>query len=148
MLFIASGNVYLKYDTKSINKVKGVLKVLPLTGAVFILGVLAITGIPPFSIFSSELIIVIEAITKGHYIVTALMLLFLVLIFAGFISQFMKMFFGKPLNKDIMPGEINKLSSIVLIILVVIILTTGLFLPIELKNLINNAVNIISLGTD
>lgn len=147
MLFMASGNVYLKYDTKRISKVNGILKVLPVTGVVFILGLLAITGVPPFSIFSSELIIIIEAITKEHYVATALLLLFLALIFAGFISQFMKMFFGKPSSKETKVGEMNKSGSVILIVLLVIIAVTGLFIPIPLKNLINSAVKIISLGS-
>lgn len=142
MLFAASGNVYLKYDTKKINKIQGILKVMPVTGTVFLLGLFAITGMPPFSIFTSELGITIAAFKETKYIAAGLLLFFLILIFAGFTSQMLKMFFGKP-HKDHGIGEINRITPAVLLILLVIIGITGVFLPAPLNKLIISARDII-----
>lgn len=145
MLFMAAGNVYLKYDTKRMNKVRGVIKVMPVTGVVFVLGILAITGVPPFSIFSSELFILIEGFSKGYAFITGLILLFLVLTFAGFIAGLFKMFFGKPLHKELEPRELNRIGTVLLVVLIGVVATTGLFLPKPIKELIESASQLIYL---
>jgi hydrogenase-4 component F len=61
LLFLSSGNVYLKYKTKDISKVSGLLKTMPVAGTIFLLGLFAIVGMPPFSVFSSELSIMISS---------------------------------------------------------------------------------------
>lgn len=146
MLFMSTGNIYLKYDTKKINKVKGIMTVTPITGLVFILGIFAITGMPPFSIFSSEINIIISSFKGEHYLSAALLLGFLILIFAGFVTQLIRMFFGKPINKEIQPGEISKIGSAVLLSMLVIVLITGIYLPGPLKSLIDGASEIILGG--
>lgn len=144
MLFAASGNVYLKFETKRIGKIRGILKVLPVTGAVFLLGLFAITGMPPFSIFTSELAITLAAVKESKYLAAVLLLFFLVLIFAGFTSQMLKMFFGKP-YKNHGVGELNRTTPAVLVVFLIIITVTGLYLPPQLMKLINSARDIILL---
>ncbi|HEX3030134.1 MAG TPA: hydrogenase 4 subunit F [Clostridia bacterium] len=146
MLFMASGNIYLKYDTKKMNKVQGVIRTMPVTGTVFLLGILAITGMPPFSIFSSELNIIIASFKSKHYISASLLVIFLTIIFAGFITQFTRMFYGKPLNKELKKGEISIIGSVVLISMLVIIFITGLYIPSPVKSLLDSAQQIILGG--
>lgn len=142
MLFAASGNVYLRYETKKISKIQGILKVMPVTGTVFLLGLFAITGMPPFSIFTSELGITIAAFKESNYLAAALFLVFLALVFAGFAYQMFKMFFGQPF-KDHGKGEIDRMTPVILLIFLILIAVTGLFLPEPLKNLIDSARDII-----
>lgn len=144
MLFAASGNVYLKYETKKIGKIRGILKTLPVTGTVFLLGLFAITGMPPFSIFTSELSITIAAFKESKYISAGLLLLFLVLVFAGIAFRMLKMFFGKPL-KEHGAGEPNRITPAVLLVFLAMIAVTGLFLPGPLNKLICSARDIIVL---
>ncbi len=146
MLFIASGNVYLKYETKRINKVHGLIWSMPVTGIVFLMGIFAITGMPPFSVFSSELSIITASFGEGHYVIAALLLLFLVLIFAGFITRLLGMFYGKPQEKEVRQGELNYTGPAVLITLLAIITVTGLYLPVPLRTLLSAAGEIISGG--
>jgi hydrogenase-4 component F len=146
MLFIASGNVFLKFDTKKINKVQGILKIMPITGTVFLLGIFAITGVPPFSVFGSELNIIIASFTEKHYIIAGLFLFFLILIFAGFITQMIRMFYGKPISKEIKKGEVDYIGPCILVIFLIFILITGLYLPKPLMNLIEAAKSIIMEG--
>ncbi|MCX8130672.1 MAG: hydrogenase 4 subunit F [Clostridia bacterium] len=143
MLFIASGNIYLKYNTKKISKVQGILKTMPITGTAFIIGLFAITGMPPFSVFSSELNIIIASFEKTSYIPAALMLLFLTFVFAGFVKQMMKMFYGKPQIKELRPGEINRIGSVILITYIIIITITGFYIPGPVKELIDSAGEIV-----
>lgn len=76
------------------NAIRGVIKVLPFTGIMVLLGVFALTGFPPFSIFISEIMIIMAAFTNGSYFIASLLLLLLAIIFGAFIYHFGKLLFG------------------------------------------------------
>jgi len=83
MLFMLAGNVLAAYHSKSTAEVRGVSRVLPATGALWLAGLLAITGSPPFGPFVSELAIARAAADTGRFAVLGSYLLFLVLAFVG-----------------------------------------------------------------
>jgi len=93
-MFFGAGNIVSFYRKHNMNAIKGVIKALPFTGIMMLLGVFALTGFPPFSIFISEMMIIVAAFTKGSYLVAAILLLFLAVIFGAFINHFGKMLFG------------------------------------------------------
>lgn len=146
MLFLATGNVYLKYHTKKISSIGGLLKTMPVTGAAFVMGAFAITGMPPFGIFMSELNTVIAAVYSKKYIITALLLIFLSIVFAGFTKQLSKMFYGKNINTEVKKGEIDFIGPSVLVVLLCIIIFAGIYIPTPFKSLLDNISSII-LGT-
>lgn len=143
MLFLSTGNVYLKYHTKKISSVKGLIKTMPVTGVVFILGVFAITGMPPFGIFMSEFNTVLSAVFFGKYIIAALLLIFLAIVFAGFVKQLSRMFYGKNENPEIKKGELDMIGPAVLIILLCITVFVGVYIPDPFKALLNSSTDII-----
>lgn len=143
MLFLASGNVYLKYHTKKISSVRGLIKTMPVTGTVFCLGVFAIIGMPPFGVFMSELNTTVAAIFTKNYIVAALLLLFLAMVFTGFIKQIMKMFYGKNPNTEIKKGELDIIGPFVLLVLLCINIFIGLYIPGPFKTLLYSISDII-----
>lgn len=57
LLFFTAGNVYQATHTMNIEKLGGLLKQIPRTGYLFLLGSLAICGLPPFNGFVSEFFI-------------------------------------------------------------------------------------------
>lgn len=156
MLFLASGNILQKYGTREISKIRGLLKTLPVTGSVFLLGLFAISGTPPFSIFSSEVNVFLSIFSAGNYILGGVFILLLAFIFAGIAVALFKIFFGEPVsgagslqagagNPDgvVKPGEINRPGAAVLAVLLVIISVTGLYMPELLLDLITSAQAII-----
>ena len=54
LLFYAAGSVYLKTHTRDLNKLGGLLKLMPYTAYAFLIGSIAISGLPPFNGFISE----------------------------------------------------------------------------------------------
>ncbi len=146
MLFLATGNVYLKYHTKKIASIHGLIKTMPVTGIAFVLGVFAITGMPPFGIFMSEFNTVAGAIQSKYYIIAALLLIFLAAIFAGFVKQLSKMFYGENTNSEIKKGELDFIGPTVLIILLCIMIFVGIYIPTPLKSLMDACTNIILGG--
>ncbi len=143
MLFVTSGNIYLKYHTKKISGIKGLIKTMPVTGAVFVLGVFAITGMPPFGVFMSEFNTVAAAVFSKNYIAAALLLIFLAIIFAGFTKQLSGMFYGKNSNSEIKRGELDYIGPGVLIVMLCITLLLGVYIPGPLKELMDSTTNII-----
>lgn len=145
LLFLSSGTILQKYDTKLIAKVTGILKVLPVTGIVFFLGLFAIAGAPPFSIFSSELSIITALFQEHSFLVGAAVILLLAIVFAGIVLTLLKMFFGAP-PEDVAMGEINMPGTVCLLLLLVLITATGLFMPQGLKTLLESAQRLIIGG--
>lgn len=142
-LFLSSGNVYLKYHTKEISRVTGLLRILPLTGTVFLLAVFAIAGMPPFSVFSSELGIILSSFNSGHTMLGALFIILISVVFACIAASMLKMFFGKCGARDIVQGEINKPGTFIISFLLIIILAMGLYMPTQLSGLFESASRII-----
>ncbi len=94
LMFFGAGNVVSAYKKHNMNAIRGVIKALPFTGIMMLMGVFALTGFPPFSLFISEILIIIAAFTSGSYLTAALLLFFLAVIFGAFIYHFGKMLFG------------------------------------------------------
>src|ERR1022692_3465267 len=77
LLFLCAGNVHQHFKTDLFSKIKGgVMRAMPLTGVVFLMAMLAIVGMPPFSLFQSEFLIVRAAIVGGHVLTGVLFVLF------------------------------------------------------------------------
>ncbi|MCX5678606.1 MAG: hydrogenase 4 subunit F [Candidatus Omnitrophica bacterium] len=135
LLFFGAGNIVGAYKKHNMNDIQGVIGVLPFTGIITLAGVFALTGFPPFSIFVSEIMIMISAFLKGSYPVAGLLLMALAIIFAGFIYHFGKMLFGHP-PKDMARQEEPMSGKIALLFLFVLICAAGILLPFINKDLI------------
>ena len=57
LLFFAAGSTYLKTHTRNIEALGGLIKHMPYTALMFIVGSVAICGLPPFNGFISEFLI-------------------------------------------------------------------------------------------
>ena len=79
LLFFAAGGGYLKTHTRNIEKLGGLIKNMPYTSLLFIIGSVAICGLPPFNGFISEFLIY-AGMLKG--IPSSEINLFITLVFA------------------------------------------------------------------
>jgi hydrogenase-4 component F len=77
------------------NRISGALKALPFAGFFVIMGTFALAGMPPFSIFFSELTILIAGFTSQHYVAGGLFLLFIAVVFSGLVYHMGRVVFGK-----------------------------------------------------
>ncbi|MDR4503545.1 MAG: hydrogenase 4 subunit F [Candidatus Scalindua sp.] len=139
LLFLSAGNVYLRFKSTKILDVKGALSALPITSVLLLIGFLAITGVPPFGIFFTELYILASGITN-HPVITIIVLFSLVLIFAGFLRHFTSMVFGKTPD-TISRGESNMETILPLIVMTILFIIISIYLPSHIKSLIDAAVS-------
>ena len=142
LMFFSAGNVLLKHGTKEIDKVSGIVKTMPVTGAILLIGGLAITGSPPFSIFISEFTILSAGFIQGHIIASVLFLLFIIMIFAGFFYNLSKMTFGNP-KPGVTPGEVSRWTLGAMMILVVFVIILGVYIPHDFIEMINKVVKVV-----
>lgn len=96
MLFLVAGNILAAYRTKSTEDIRGVLRVLPVSGVLWVAGFLAITGSPPFGPFLSEFVILKSAMDQGRFLVAAVYLILLGIIFIGMATSVLRMSQGTP----------------------------------------------------
>jgi len=82
LLFLAAGSVIHAVHTQDIEKMGGLWKKLRLTGPLFLIGTLAISGVPLFSGFFSKDEILIAAWSHGHVV------LFWLAVIAAFFTAF------------------------------------------------------------
>ena len=90
-LFLVAGNILAGYRTKSTNDVRGVLGTLPASGFLWVAGLFAITGSPPFGSFLSELTILRAAVDQGRAGVAIAYLALLAVIFVGMATAMLGM---------------------------------------------------------
>ncbi|KAB2458991.1 NADH-quinone oxidoreductase subunit L [Bacillus sp. CH126_4D] len=82
LLFLAAGSVIHAVHTQNINKMGGLQKKMKVTGALFLIGTLAISGVPLLSGFFSKDEILAATWMKGNYV------LFILAVIAAFLTAF------------------------------------------------------------
>ncbi len=139
MLFLAAGNLLAAYRTRSIAGVSGALQRLPVTGALWLAGLFAITGTPPFGLFISEWTILRAAVESGRMFEAALLLTLLGIIFAGLSARMLRMAQGAA-SPDFAAGSPEPASSIVPpLLLGLLVLLLGLYIPAGLAAMLQAA---------
>ncbi|MBY0596734.1 NADH-quinone oxidoreductase subunit L [Bacillus bingmayongensis] len=82
LLFLAAGSVIHAVHTQNINEMGGLQKKMKVTGILFLIGTLAISGVPLFSGFFSKDEILARAWMHGNYV------LFVLAVIAAFLTAF------------------------------------------------------------
>jgi hydrogenase-4 component F len=143
LMFFCAGNVQQHFATPYFRRVRGVIHTLPWTGGFFLMATLAVTGIPPFSIFQSEFTTLSAALAADHGWLAFLFIAGVVTIFAGFLVHMAKMNLGAP-RHDSPPSAVEcpwKFSAMVLVAISVVAL--GFWLPQPLYHLVQQTAKII-----
>ena len=66
LLFLCSGCVLQKTHTREIDRLGGLFKKMPITGFTFLVGAVAICGLPPFNGFIGEFLIYVSSFTASY----------------------------------------------------------------------------------
>jgi hydrogenase-4 component F len=144
MLFLSAGNILQAYGSKSTEDVSGVMKRLPLTGPMFLVGFLAITGSPPFGPFVSEFTILSAAFHGGRYVAAGLTLVLLLIVFMGMGSTVLAAIHGRPSELAARSHfREGLLTTLPLVALGICVLLLGVYLPAPLRHLLQGAVQIL-----
>jgi hydrogenase-4 component F len=81
--FMGAGVLTVKYGTKEISTMRGVLDLLPWSGPLFMLAIFALSALPPSGIFRSEFQIVYGGLAAGHNAAAAVLVVLVTVAFFG-----------------------------------------------------------------
>lgn len=140
--FLLSGRVYDRYRSGEIGVASGLLETAPMTAVLFAATVFALAGLPPFSLFLSEIRIVRAAWAAGHPALAALVLVLILMAFASLVTHLQGMLFGEA--KGTVPrGERVSVPLVLLAVPIVVLGWIGVTLPEPLQMLLTRAVGVV-----
>lgn len=139
ILFLMAGNIHNHYKTREVGKVRSVLNTMPKSGWLFLFGFLAISGIPPFGIFFSEIKIFEGVLFSDKPYLLALVMFFLLFIFVNMSKNIFAMLYKSgELNSITTKSEKIDITHIIAIALFVILTVISISSPeILYENIIN-----------
>jgi hydrogenase-4 component F len=142
LLFFAAGNVRENFGTLHLDKISGMAREMRWTSIFLVAGILAIIGMPPFSLFVSEFAILSAAFMQENYAMVTVVLLALVVGFGALIYQLQRMLGGeKSLEKAaiITRTEIAAMGACACVVLAM-----GVHLPAGFVQMIYRAMAVLA----
>jgi len=137
-IFFTVGHASQMHWTQEMDRIKGLFKGNPLVGWGLMFGVMAIAGMPPFGVFTSEFLI-LTATIKDAPLLTPFLLLGLAVAFAALFRRVQPMVSGdvpsyqKPMT----------VAHVPVILHMVLVLVIGIYMPNFLNNWFHTAVELL-----
>lgn len=142
-LFFTAGNIHRKYKTREVAGVTSVLNLLPLSGWMFLLSFFAISAIPPFGIFFSELMIFQGMLFSDKPWVLILIMFMLLFIFINMGKTIFQMLYSKNENEKIkIEKEKFEIIHFATIVILIVLIAIAVISPEILHD------NILSISKD
>ena len=137
-IFFTVGHASQMHDTQEMSRIKGLVRGNPLVGWGLLFGVMAIVGMPPFGVFTSEFLILTATMKDAPYL-TPFLLLGLGVAFAAIFRRVQPMVSGpRPPNQHIL-----KVAHIPVVLHMVLVLIIGLYMPNFLSQWFHMAVELL-----
>lgn len=99
LLFFGAGDILLRWKSTKIANVRAVLRFAPITGILFLLGLLALLAVPPSPLFISEVMIAAAGMSS-HPALTVLFLVLLTIVCIGMMRAAFRMLFSQDPSQD------------------------------------------------
>jgi hydrogenase-4 component F len=123
-IFFTVGHAAQKAGTQVMDDIRGLIVISPTIGWGLMIGTLAILGMPPFGVFSSEFLVLTTAM-REHAWATPILLLALGIAFAAIFSRVQAMVFGETQLKQLphSPALLPVFAHLLLVLML------GLYIP-------------------
>lgn len=146
--FYGAGLVFLGHEHRMLDRVTGLLVQMPLAGTAILVAGLALAGMPPFGLFTSEVLIAVATYAVRPE-VAGVFLLLLTLAFATLLYQVFRMILGTPAEPGRPLGRQCRLFAGTAIgVNVAVLGTIGLNVPPEMTVVLDAIVKLISRATE
>jgi hydrogenase-4 component F len=138
-IFVTVGHASQIAGTQAIDRIRGLIRTQPAVGWGLLIGTVAISGFPPFGVFTSEFL-VLTATMKSWPWLAAPLLVGLAIAFAGLFRHLHPMVYGEPPE-----GQIPVRANMAPVMLqLAIVLWLGLAIPTFLADWFNQATRLIA----
>ncbi len=136
LVFLCAGMIYRATGIRDLNKLGGLAGKMRWIAVLFLIGGLAVAGLPPFNGFASKLMIY-ESVYKLNPIFSALALLCSIILLGVYVRLFYSIFLG---SKLVEPQRIPKGMILASSLLALLIIGIGLLPGMVVKSLVSPAV--------
>ncbi len=143
--FFGAGSAVRKFGSKDMTKMRGGISLLPWSGTMLVLAVLALCAMPPFGIFRSEFLIVSGGLSNSRDFIAAVLIVAVSIASLGltwFTSQTM---ITAP-SADSVRGEISGWIVASMLIGLAALVVLGIHPPGQLSDLLGRAANELGVG--
>src|SRR6266852_1765427 len=111
VLFFAAGNIHQQFHTLDFRRLgSGLVRTMPVTALFLGLAAVAVSGLPPFGLFVSELTVIAGGFTSHYAWVSVLILACLILVFCGVLIKLAGLLIGpgtgEPAREPISAGNV------------------------------------------
>lgn len=146
LLFLNAGAVEQSTGTRSLDKMGGLAKVMPLTAATSAVGSLSIAGVPPLNGFWSKLLIIIALVQAKMYVLAVLAVLGSVITLWYYLVLQRQAFFGKLNEAWRGVKEAPFWMSAATVLLALLCIVTGLAFPMVIESWLQPAADVLGSG--
>ena len=140
LLFMVAGALYYATKQTDLNKLGGLARNMKYTTVFFLIGLLAIAGIPPMNGFASKLLIY-ESTYQLNPILSIIAILASILLLAIFVKVFQAAFLGPKLPQFEQVKEVPKSMLLAMGIIAALIIFFGLFPDYVINTIVEPAAN-------
>jgi len=147
LAFFGAGELLSRFESREVDRVRGVMRAAPFTGTMVLLGALAIAGVPPFGIFRSELLIVTGGFQHSKFALAGLLVLFANVAFVGLYQTFHRMVLSRGDRDERATPRLTRseqpLMAAAMLASLAVVLVLGLWIPGPLNELLHGAAAVI-----
>ena len=140
LLFLVAGAIYYATKERSLDKLGGLARNMKYTTIFFIIGLLAVAGMPPMNGFVSKLLIY-ESTYQLNPLLAIIAVLSSIMLLAVFVKVFHSAFLGPALPKFKNVKEVPKSMLFAMGIIATIIIIFGLFPDLVITHVVEPATN-------
>ena len=142
LMFCLAGNVMMKYHTRDLGRIGGLLKAAPVTGVLFVAGCLALAGFPPFALFVSEMAMILAGVAADCWWAVVLVLAALVVVIMALVRMIAGSCLGR-VPEGVSRGDVGALALVPEAVLLALVVMLGVALPGPLASSIEDATAIV-----
>ncbi len=137
-IFFAVGHAVQKAGSQTMDDIRGLLQLNPMIGSGLLLGTLAILGMPPFGVFTSEFLILTSSMKQQMW-AAPILLIALAVAFAAVMGKVQAMVFGEAAGRRLpySPSLLPSFSHLGLVLML------GLWIPPYLADWFRQAARLI-----
>jgi hydrogenase-4 component F len=123
-IFFTVGHVAQVKGTQRIDEIRGLTTSHPMLGWTLVAGILAVAGLPPFGVFTSEFLLVTSTFARAP-VLAVIAVLGLLVAFGALLFQMNRLAFGEPTGSD----ATARASYVPIFVHLALVLAAGLYLP-------------------
>ena len=138
LLFLVAGAVYLATKETSLNKLGGLARNMKYTSIFFLIGLVAVSGLPPMNGFASK-VLIYQSTFAINPILAIVAILCSIMILAVFVKVFHAVFLGPPQKKFENVTEAPKTMLLGMGIIAFVMILFGLFPEMIITNIVDPA---------